>query len=65
MTPPGKLPESSVEDPHHSDQEPDSTSHFDADPELTFYFDGDPAPHQRDANLQRLAYRTFNPASQK
>ncbi len=51
--------ESSITDPHHSDQEPNPTSHSDADPKPTFFFDADPAPHQRDANLQRLAYRTF------
>ncbi len=41
--------------------DPDPTLHSDADPNSTFQYDvdPDPAPHQSDANLPPLAYRSF------
>ncbi len=43
--------------------DPEPSFHICADPDPTFEYnadsDPDPAPHQRDANLQPLVYRTF------
>jgi hypothetical protein len=47
---------------HHftADLEPDPSFYYYADPNPTLYFNADPkpAPHQGDADLRPLAYRT-------